>query len=72
MDINRHVDYGDVGVVRVRECLDKLEAAEGFWNGIDIGTVVVVRLTIQDVILALVSAEQALSAVPVGVTDENC
>jgi len=61
MDINRHVDYGDVAVGRVRECLDKLEAAKSFWKGIDLGTVVVPRLTIEEMILALISAEQALS-----------
>lgn len=61
MDINRHVDYGDVAVGRVRECLDKLESAEDFRKGIDIGTPVVDGLTIQDMILALVSAEQSWS-----------
>jgi len=61
MNINRHVDYGDVAAERVRECLDKLEAAKSFRTGIDIGTPVVNRLTIQDMIMALVSAEQALS-----------
>ena len=61
MNINRHVDYGDVAVGRVRECLDKLESAKDFRTGIDLGTVVVVRLTMQDLIMALVSAEQALS-----------
>jgi len=61
MNINRHVDYVDVAAERVRECLDKLEAAKSFWKGVDLGTPVVPRLTIQDMILALVSAEQALS-----------
>jgi len=61
MDINRHVDYGDVAAGRVRECLDKLEAAKSFRKGIDLGTPVVNRLTIQDMIMALVSAEQSWS-----------
>jgi len=61
MNINRHVDYGDVAAERVRECLDKLEAAKSFRAGIDIGTPVVVSLTIQDMILALISAEQSWS-----------
>jgi len=61
MDICRHVDYGDVADSRVRECLDKLEAAKRFMKGVDLGTPVVPGLTIQNMILALVSAEQALS-----------
>ena len=61
MNINRHVDYGDVAVGRVRECLDKLEVAKDFRKGIDIGTPVVNRQTIQDMSMALGSAEQALS-----------
>jgi len=71
MDINRHVDYGDVAAERVRECLDKLEAAKSFRKGIDIGTPVVVHLTIQDLIMALVSAEQSWSGEePYTVPDE--
>lgn len=60
MHIDRDRDQGGIAVERVTFCLDQLEKAKGFKKGIDWSTDVVTRLTIEEMIGALVSAEQEL------------
>ena len=58
MDIDREVNQGDTAQERVKFCLNQLEKAKNFKEGIDWKTDVVNRLTIEEMIGALVSAEQ--------------
>ena len=61
MDIDRQEEQG-VGSAekRIKFCLDQLEKAKSFSKGIDWGTSITKRLTIEEMIGALVSAEQEL------------
>jgi hypothetical protein len=63
MDIDREVNQGDIEVAlkRVSFCLDHFEKG-GFKDGVDWGTTVTGddRLTLEEIIGALVSAEQIL------------
>lgn len=62
MNIDRDEYQGgiDVAIERVSFCLDQLEKAESFKAKIDWNTEIVPRLTIEEIIGALVSAEQQL------------
>lgn len=62
MDINRDVDQGDLAEAkkRVKFCLDQLEKAERFSKKIDWYTEIVHHLTVEEMVGALVSAEQEL------------
>ncbi len=62
MDIDRKVPQGgsDVAKERLAFCLDQLEKASDFSKGVDWGTEICHRLTIEELIGALVSAEQTL------------
>ena len=62
MDINREVEQGDSedAVDRVTFCLDKLEQADDFANSISWGAEVVPGLMIEELVGALVGAEQEM------------
>lgn len=64
MNIDREKYQGDFEEAkkRVKFCLDQLEKAKGFARKIDWSTEIVPRLTIEEVIGALVSAEQEIMA----------
>ena len=72
MDIDRHVDQGGFQVARerVKLCLDQLEG-RGFTKGIEAGTRLSDRLTVEEVIGALVAAEQYLDLCAVQVALET-
>ncbi len=60
MDIDRKVPQGiSSAIERVKFCLDKLEE-QGFIKGISWETQITERLTLEEMIGALVSAEQEL------------
>lgn len=61
MDIDRNVEQGDLdtAIKRVNFCLDQLEKY-GFSKDVDWGTCITPRLTIEEIVGALVSAEQQL------------
>jgi hypothetical protein len=60
MDIDRNVLQGEPSAIeRVNFCLDKLEE-QGFIEGISWETQITERLTLEEMIGALVSAEQEL------------
>jgi hypothetical protein len=63
MNIDRDEYQGgiDTAIERVSFCLDQLEKAENFKEKIDWDTEIVPRLTIEEMICALVSAEQQLN-----------
>lgn len=59
MDIDRKEQQGSgTGRSRVKFCLDQLEKAEKFSKGIGYDTSITERLTLEEMIGALVSAEQ--------------
>ncbi len=60
MDIDRYKDQNanDTAKVRVEFCLDQLTKARGFSKNIDWDTEIVNRLTVEELIGALVSSEQ--------------
>jgi len=60
MNIDRKELQGNTAKERITFCLNRLEKARTFKNGIDWNTEIVVRLTIEEMIGALVSAEQEL------------
>lgn len=60
MDIDRRELQGNTAKERITFCLNQLEKASDFRKGIDWNTEVVPRLTIEELIGALVSAEQEL------------
>jgi hypothetical protein len=60
MDIDRERSQGDTASERIAFCLNQLEKAKSFNKGISWNTEIVPRLTIEEVIGALVSAEQEL------------
>lgn len=60
MDIDRNVPQGSPSAIeRVKFCLDKLEE-QGFIEGISWETQITERLTLEEMIGTLVSAEQEL------------
>ena len=63
MDIDREVEQGDIEEVteRVTYCLDQLEKADDFINRIDWDTEVVPDLMIEEIVGALISAEQEIA-----------
>lgn len=63
MDINREVEQGDFEdtIDKVTFCLDKLEQADDFANAINWETEVVQGLMIEELVGALVSAEQEIA-----------
>lgn len=61
MEINRKVPQSRPdAATRVAFCLDQLESADEFKGGLDWTTAVVPRLTLEELIGALVAAEQEL------------
>ncbi len=60
MIIDRHKEQGNVAKERVAFCLDQLEKAGHFEHGLQWDSEIVTRLTIEEMIGALVAAEQAL------------
>lgn len=60
MDIDRERSQGDTALERISFCLDQLEKAKSFKNGISWNTDIVTSLTVEEMIGALVSAEQEL------------
>jgi hypothetical protein len=66
MNIDRDEYQGgiDIAIERVSFCLDQLEKAESFKGKIDWDTEIVPRLTIEEMIGALVSAEQQVNYRP--------
>ena len=61
MDIDREINQGDTAEERVSFCLEQLEKAEDFIEGMDWNTEVVNRLTLEEIIGALVSAERFIN-----------
>jgi hypothetical protein len=63
MDIDREVEQGNIedATERVTYCLDQLEKADDFINRIYWDTEVVPNLTIEEMIGALISAEQEIT-----------
>ena len=62
MKIDRYEPQGgfDVALERIRFCLDQLEKASNFTTNINWDTTIVRRLTLEELIGALVSAGQVL------------
>lgn len=62
MNIDREVPQGglDEAIKRVKFCLDQVERY-GFSKGVNFGTAINQRLTLEEIIGALVAAEQNLS-----------
>lgn len=62
MDIDRHVDQGGLheAIKRVKFCLDQLEKAKDFSKGLDWDSEICHRLTVEEIIGALVVAGQVL------------
>lgn len=58
MDIDRHEYQGNTSRERIKFVLDQLEKSKEFKKGISWETEVVNRLTIEEIIGALVAAEQ--------------
>ena len=58
MGIDRKVNQGYTAQKRVKFCLNQLEEAKNFKKGIDWQTDIVDGLTVEEMIGALVSAEQ--------------
>lgn len=67
MRIDREKDQGgfDVAQTRVSFCLDHMEDASEFKNGLHWDTEVTHHLTIDELIMALVSAEQELKGMAI-------
>ncbi len=61
MNIDREVTQGDTARERLKFCLDQLTKAKKFVKGVDWGFEIVKNLTIEEIIGALVSAEQQLN-----------
>jgi hypothetical protein len=61
MEINRNVDQGGKKIAkqRISFCLDQLEK-HGFKNGVELNTNIAHHLTVEEIVGALVAAEQAL------------
>jgi hypothetical protein len=61
MEINRNVDQGgkEIAKQRISFCLDQLEKY-GFKNGVEFNTNIAYHLTVEEIVGALVAAEQAL------------
>jgi len=60
MNIDRRELQGNTAKERITFCLNQLEKANVFKNGIGWNTEIVARLTIEELIGALVNAEQEL------------
>ena len=62
MDFNRNVDQGGLSVAkqRVSFCLSQIEKAGGFSKGIKMETELVPKCTVEEIVGALVAAEQQL------------
>lgn len=62
MDIDRGKHQGGIGeaLKRVSFCLDQLEKASAFKKGIDWQSEIATRLTVEELIGALIAAEQEL------------
>ena len=63
MNIDREVEQGGTEVTKARIvfCLEQLEKASHFSKGVDWDTEICARLTVEELIGALVSAGQTLS-----------
>lgn len=61
LNINRNVDQGglDTAIKRIKFCLDQLEK-QGFSKDVNWETQITARLTVEEIVGALVSAEQQL------------
>ena len=62
MHIDREKSQGNLkeAIKRVSFCLDKIEGAENFDGRIDLDTDIVPGLTVEEIVGALISAEQEL------------
>lgn len=63
MDIDREIAQGVTALERISFCLDQLEKAKSFKKGISWNTDIVTSLTIEEIVGALVSAEQELKLI---------
>ena len=61
MEIDRNVKQGNTASKRIGFCLDQLEKANDFSKGISFDTEIVKNLSVEELIGALVSAEQQLN-----------